>query len=803
MGITVDRPGKNDAWRWRRKDHETISFFKKLTMKKILAYFQFFFLPVLLTAQNNKGMIGYWAFDEHDGKVAIDEVTKNSDSIHSVFNSVRPYQDPIRRRGIEKGALVFDGFSNWIEREPDKFVTPTNALSISVWVAPRAFEHGDGNKLSAIVNQQDLQQKSGFALGIFRHGRWSFQIGTGNQMIEVWDENNLIPRRQWSYLVGTYDAVDGTATLYLNGKAIAQKKLFKNLPIRVANVPLRIGKHNQPELLNRRSPFELNMFNGFMDELKIFNRVLSKEEVESAYRGYLASHGNSIPGISYEEIKIDRAQFKDDPYRPQYHAIPPGHWMNEPHAPFFYNGKYHLTYQHNPTGPYWHQIDWGHWASDDLVHWYDVPEAIFPGNDSVSPDGIWSGSATFDEKGVPVYFYTFGNWSKVHNQGVALAFPKDPKDPNLSEWIKESKPLITQADGQGLTGEFRDPFAWRDKEDKKWYLLVGSGIQDKGGTAWLYESDDFKSWKLRGPFYLSNYEKYPFLGSIWELPVFLPIGKYDNGETKYIMIVSPKGYRQNVEVYYWLGKFDKENGKFIPDNEEPQYWDYGIRTFIGPSGFVDPKTGRVLIFAITAGGHGPGWSGNASLPAHIFVNKDGTLGVKPIEELESLRKNKLIDLKDKTVTEVNDALRNVEGDMLEIVVDIESKADKYGIKIRKSPDDREETLLFYDAVNKKLGADLSKASLKGGYIRNPLSGTDKRTDVIGHFDLKGESFKLHIFIDKALIQAYANDQKTITTWAYPSLSTSKGLQVWADDPGARIKSIQVWEMKSIYYKNDE
>jgi len=283
------------------------------------------------------------------------------------------------------------------------------------------------------------------------------------------------------------------------------------------------------------------------------------------------------------------------------------------------------------------------------------------------------------------------------------------------------------------------------------------------------------------------------------LPVFLPIGKYENGETKYIMIVSPKGYKQNVEVYYWLGKFDKQNGKFIPDNEEPQYWDYGIRTFIGPSGFVDPKTGRVLIFTITAGGRGPGWSGNASFPTHIFLNKDGKLGVKPIEELQTLRKKELISLSDKTVAEANEALKNIQSDMIEIVLDMESSGNKYGIKIRKSPDDREETLILYDAVNKKLRADLSKTSLKGGFIRDPLSGTDKRADVIGHFDLQGESLKLHIFIDKALIQAYANDQKTITTWAYPTLEESKGLQIWTDGGEAKVKSMQVWEMKSIYY----
>ena len=109
-----------------------------------------FLLPTLLYGQINKGLVGHWAFDEKKGKLAFDDATKNNDSIHYIFNSIRSYQDPVRRKGIDNGALVFDGYSNWIERTPDKFTTPVHALTISVWVAPRAFEHGDGNKLSAI-----------------------------------------------------------------------------------------------------------------------------------------------------------------------------------------------------------------------------------------------------------------------------------------------------------------------------------------------------------------------------------------------------------------------------------------------------------------------------------------------------------------------------------------------------------------------------------------------------------------------------------------------------------------------------
>lgn len=763
------------------------------------------FLLVLLTpslftaAQPNRKLIAHWRFDETAGKFALDDVSNIRDSIQYIFGDKQPFYDPVRRKGITGEALVFDGFSNCIERPATNFNTPANSLSISVWVAPRTFENGDGGKLSAIINQQDKARNAGFALGIFRHGSWSFQVGTGDRWIEIWDESNLIPRREWSYLTATYDGATGACTLYLNGILISEKKLFKYLPLKPASVPLVIGRHNQPERLNKWNPVSLNMFNGFMDDLEIYNYVLSPDEVKKSFANTISRHGNKIPPIVYADIKIDRSQFKEDPYRPQFHAIPPGAWMNEPHAPFFYNGKYHLTYQHNPTGPYWHQIHWGHWASDDLVHWYDVPEAIFPGNDSIAPDGIWSGSATIDEKGIPALVYTAGNWAKVHNQEIAVAHPQDPKDTNLSVWIPEKKIMVPQKDGQGLTGEFRDPFVWKDSETNKWYLLVGSGIEGKGGTAWFYESGDFHHWVLKGPFYQSNYPQYPFLGSIWELPVFLPLGHYQNGETRYIFIVSPKGYRENVEVYYWLGRFDKTSGRFRPDNEEPQYWDYGIHKFIGPSGFIDPKTGRALIFTIAAGGHGPGWAGNASFPSHIFLDSNGNLGVSPVEELNSLRKKQLITMSDKSISEANNVLKDIKGDMLEVILEMESPSNEYGIKVRKSQDGREETCILYDAANKKLKADVSKSSLTSKAANNPLAGTDKRADIIGHFDLKGESLRLHIYIDKGLLQSYINDQKTITTWVYPSLTDAKGLEVWSANGAGRVKSMQVWEMGSIYY----
>jgi len=122
----------------------------------LLVFFIIQIIAVQVNAQLPSNLVRYWKFDESNGKLALDQISGESDSIHYIFNYEKPLSDPIRRTGIQGNALVFDGFSSWIEIPASKFKSPSDEMSISVWVAPRAFESGQGKKLSAIVNQQDL-----------------------------------------------------------------------------------------------------------------------------------------------------------------------------------------------------------------------------------------------------------------------------------------------------------------------------------------------------------------------------------------------------------------------------------------------------------------------------------------------------------------------------------------------------------------------------------------------------------------------------------------------------------------------
>lgn len=65
-------------------------------------------------------------------------------------------------------------------------------------------------------------------------------------------------------------------------------------------------------------------------------------------------------------------------YRPQFHFSPAEHWMNDPNGMVYYEGEYHLFYQHYPEASVWGPMHWGHAISKDLVHWEHMPIALYP-----------------------------------------------------------------------------------------------------------------------------------------------------------------------------------------------------------------------------------------------------------------------------------------------------------------------------------------------------------------------------------------------------------------------------------------
>ncbi|MFE5334257.1 LamG-like jellyroll fold domain-containing protein, partial [Embleya sp. NPDC056575] len=330
------------------------------------------------------------------------------DPVDYVFNDARykPDSAPERRHGVRGRALYFDGYSTVVTAQGPGTLDPTGGITLDVWIAPYAYEQGIDGKPQALVNQHAPDAKTGFLLGLRRFGQLVFQLGFGTDLIEVQGASDQpAAKGRWTHVAATYDPAARQLRLYRDGQLIGTATTPDKAPILTSDQPLLIGRHNTPTLLN--GEFHANMYIGLMDSLVIRPGTLDDPTAHREHADTIAA----LPGhrVPRPDLLQQRARYDGDRHRPQFHMLPPWHWMNEPHAPVYFKGKYHIFYQHDPFGPYWGQIHWGHAVSTDMVHWRDLPIALAPAADSIGPDGCWSGSAHVDGDRGPVLFFTGGD----------------------------------------------------------------------------------------------------------------------------------------------------------------------------------------------------------------------------------------------------------------------------------------------------------------------------------------------------------------------------------------------------------
>lgn len=699
-------------------------------------------------------LVAWWPFDEQQGRVTLDRVTQTSASVHDNFGR------PDWRRGVVGSALFFDGYSTWID--PDLQVDLDEGLSFEAWIAVFAYP----GTPAPVVNRQAQRadgRRVGYFFGVYPLGELVFEASVAGRW-SVCRAPERLPKGTWVHVAATFDPQSGMA-LYLNGEPVCTNPAARGPLYEASEAKLLIGRHNETPWMHRLFP--TGMFHGLMDELKIYSRALTAGEVRASYE-------QSLPQ-SEPWLGVRRERFSD-PHRPQYHFLPPTNWMNEPHAPIYWNGRYHIFYQHNPHGPYWGNIHWGHAVSEDLVHWTHLPVAMAPepGSDSV---GVWSGS-TIADNGKVVALYS---GEQLPFQVINYATSDDDL---LITWEKHpDNPIIARPPrGFTLVSGFRDPFVWR--EGGRYYMLVGSGIEGAGGTAFLYRSENLIDWEYRGPLLVGNADE---SGVMWEMPQFFPLGD------KHVLLVNV--WPTNRDVFYWVGTWEDE--QFLP--ESFGRLDYGGH-YLSPSVLVH-EDGRTLLFGFIKESNGGeaqlanGWSGVMALPRTVFLQEDGSLGLQPVEEVKALRGTHRRVNNVPIPPTAGRVLRGFEGDQFEVIATFDPHdADWVGLRLRRSADGtslmREETLLYYDALRQRIELDRR---------RSTLLPTAERDVVWAPLALEpGETLTLRVFVDRSVVEVFVNDHLALTTRVYPVRENSVVLDVFAQGGEARLISLDLWEMKSIW-----
>lgn len=453
-------------------------------------------------------------------------------------------------------------------------------------------------------------------------------------------------------------------------------------------------------------------------------------------------------------------------HRPRYHFQPLANWMNDPNGLIQWKGRYHLFYQHSPHDPSGGQaMHWGHTVSQDLAHWTHLPIALAPKPGGPDKDGCWTGCAV-DDNGTPTLVYT-----GVRPQVQCLATSSD----DLVTWQKHPANPVIESPPEDLdvTG-FRDPYVW--KEGQTWYTVIGSGIKGVGGAALLYRSPDLIRWDYVQPICVGREAE---TGHMWECPNFFSL------DDRKVLVVSTRR-----KALYFIGSYASYS--YTP--EVRGVIDSG-GSFYAPQVLIDDRARRIMWGWLWEDRSkeeqlAAGWAGVMSLPRILSIHADGTLAQEPAPELGILRREhhhwEGLEL-------CSDArvLDQVRSDCLEIVATFDpGDARALGLKVRCSPGEEEETLIVYDRANQCMVVDRERSSLSSG-VTLDLRQAPLALD-------EGESLELRVFLDGSVVEVFANRRTCFASRIYPSRADSLGVAFFAQGGTARLRSLDIWEMESIW-----
>lgn len=338
-------------------------------------------------------------------------------------------------------------------------------------------------------------------------------------------------------------------------------------------------------------------------------RASQGKTVTLTYEG----EADCLEGITQSDEWKGEKETYTEAYRPQFHYSARRGWINDPNGLVYYDGEYHLFYQHNPFGVEWGNLNWGHAVSTDLIHWKELPEAL-----EIDETGeMYSGSAVIDYENVSglgskenpamLAFYTLQG---QHGQVQCLAYSLDKG----RTWTKYGKDPIIDTAMKGGTWHNRDPKVFWYAPDKHWVMV----LHEKDGHS-IYTSTNLIDW---------TYESHT--PGFWECPELFELPVDGNpSHTKWVM--------SGASGTYMIGTFDGK--RFTPESGKYYYstgYLYAPQTFNN----IPVSDGRRIQISWGSIRHnGMPFTGMMLLPVELklVTAKDGIrLTALPVKEVEQL-----------------------------------------------------------------------------------------------------------------------------------------------------------------------
>lgn len=346
---------------------------------------------------------------------------------------------------------------------------------------------------------------------------------------------------------------------------------------------------------------------------------------------------NQTLALRFEQAQSQarRDRVKADPFRLDFHLMPPAGWMNDPNGLCQFKGIHHIFYQYAPQSCLGDSPKgWGHYSTKDFIHYQEEKIPLIP-DSAMDENGAYSGSALVNGNKI-TFFYTgngkekgdFDYINKGRRHWTCSFESTDGFD------FSQKETLMTNADYPAdLSCHVRDPKVIQ--RGSTFYMVQGARTRTSRGLVQVFESEDLKHWQP-----VSRISSKQHFGYMWECPDVFDL----DGQS--FLITCPQGAEEKgpgFENVYLNGYFE-----IRPDLSKNQCvsdftpLDYGF-DFYAPQSYEDESGRRILIGWMgipDAGYSNPtvqnGWQHALTLPRQLW-NVDGKLYQYPIEEIKELR----------------------------------------------------------------------------------------------------------------------------------------------------------------------
>ncbi len=510
------------------------------------------------------------------------------------------------------------------------------------------------------------------------------------------------------------------------------------------------------------------------------------------------------PANAREQLSV--APTYTEPHRPRFHFTPPSMWMNDPNGLVYFDGEYHLFYQHYPEDSVWGPMHWGHAVSQDLVHWEHLPIALQP--DELGY--IFSGSAVVDwdntsgfgagDQPPLVAIFTYHDPSRRarktndhETQGIAYSNDRG------RTWTKyDGNPVL-----QNLAAEqdFRDPSVFWHEATGRWVMVLAVSDHVE-----LWASPDLKAWSQLSTFGQGVGAQ----GGTWECPDLFPLRVEGSGATKWVLIqnLNPGGPQGGSGTQYFVGDFDGKTFTLDPRFEqtlrsEPAVWlDWGRDNYAGVTWSDIPASDgrRIFIGWMSNWDYGEQvptapWRSAMTVPRTLRLLETDAgyrLLTEPVAELEVLRRESASLAGRRVAGEVDiGAGLGFSPSVSDVELEFErSDASAFGVVLANAAGERYR--IGYDASRNVFISDRTRAG------DNEFSDKFAARRHEAPRQSNAGRLRMRLLLDVASVELFADGGATVLTDIFFPSSTFDSISLYAEGGEAELVGGEIHRLEGIW-----